>query len=179
MDELFFIPPTTAALTRAYWLDAQLGSHIMLIQPSEQESARVQKAIKRASGTVYDMEIVNELFGDSCVLLPHQRYGLLTGEYRRQTHERFLEQNERWDPEKVIREAKFVHFSDDPFPKPWVPTTGNMVERMKPVCAMTQPGTKDCRARDIWLELYRDFKERRKVSFTSAVLALTLLILLF
>lgn len=162
MDELFFIPPTTAALPRAYWLPTELGSQIMLITPSSYTFSLVQSAIDRASGSIYDMEIVNSLFGDSCILLPHRRYGLLTGEFRSHTHKQFLEQNERWDPEKVIREAKYVHFSDDPFPKPWVHTTGNMVERMKPKCVVAEEGKEDCRARDIWLELYKDFKERRK-----------------
>jgi hypothetical protein len=168
MDELFFIPATAAALPRAYWLEnPALSSQIMLIQPSAQNSERVQKAITQASGEVYDMEIVNKLFGNDCVVLPHRRYDLLTGEFRQQTHEKFLEENERWDPERVIKEAKFVHFSDDPFPKPWLKPRAATVEKMKPACFVKRSGKEDCRARDIWLDLYADFKERRKVGVDS------------
>lgn len=165
MDEIFFIPRTTVAVPRAYWLDRPvISSQIMLIQPSTTTFERVEKAIKNADGTVYDMEIVNKLFGDHCVVLPHRWYGLLTGEFRRHNHKQFLAENEYWDPEKVIKEAKFIHFSDDPFPKPWEQTTGHEVEQMKPKCEVNSRGRADCRARDIWLDLYTDFKERRKVS---------------
>jgi hypothetical protein len=164
MDELFFLPATPVALPRAYWLDKPtLGSHIMLIQPSTLNFKRIEKAIKTANGDVYDMEIVNSLFGDSCIILPHRWYALLSGEFRSKTHRQFLEQNERWDPMQVIREAKLVHFSDDPFPKPWIDATQKTVATMKPHCLTSPSGKEDCRARDIWLELYLEFKERREV----------------
>ena len=64
----------------------------------------------------------------------------------------------------VLREAKYVHFSDDPLPKPWEHMSGKTMENMKPRCVGHPGENQDCRARDIWLELYRDFGERRKVS---------------
>jgi hypothetical protein len=68
----------------------------------------------------------------------------------------------KWDPEKVLEEAKFVHFSDDPLPKPWE-VTQRELEKMKPECGKEDVGREDCRNRDVWLEFYRDFKERRRV----------------
>ncbi|RDL38128.1 uncharacterized protein BP5553_05561 [Venustampulla echinocandica] len=74
MDELFLLPPCSAAMPRAYWLKKPvLTSHIMLIQPSASEFARVNKAIKKAGLGTYDMEIVNRLYGTDCVVLPHRR----------------------------------------------------------------------------------------------------------
>jgi alpha-N-acetylglucosamine transferase len=170
MDELFFVPPAPVVVPRAYWLsNPMLSSHIMLIQPSEQDFKRVQKAIKKASGTVYDMEIVNDLFGDSCIVLPHQQYALLTGEFRRGKHRQFLEENGQWNPQKVIDDAKFVHFSDDPFPKPWLDPTEEMLAWATPVCIVDALEVESCRAREIWLELYRDFKTRRKVGLDLSV----------
>ncbi|EHL01420.1 putative Glucose N-acetyltransferase 1 [Glarea lozoyensis 74030] len=61
LDELFLLPPSTATMPRAYWLDKPtLASHIMVITPSAAEFARVQKEIDKAGLGVYDMEIANE-----------------------------------------------------------------------------------------------------------------------
>lgn len=164
MDELFFLPATPVALPRAYWLNRPtLGSHIMLIQPSVANFNRVAKAIEDAGIGEYDMEIVNSVFGDSCITIPHRWYALLTGEFRSKTHTSFLAENERWDPVRITKEAKLIHFSDDPFPKPWVQPTQREITFTKPSCVSLESGKHDCRARDIWLDLYLDFKERREV----------------
>ena len=154
-------------MPRAYWLDKPtLASHIMLIQPSEQEFKRVQKAIQNAKLDTYDMEIINKLYGRICAVLPHRTYALLTGEFRTTDHSRYLgDDGQAWDPEAAIREAKFVHFSDHPLPKPWEETSKAQVEKAMPPCEVDDNVREDCRAREIWLDLYRDFKERRKVSF--------------
>ncbi|KAK2627524.1 hypothetical protein QTJ16_003490 [Diplocarpon rosae] len=163
MDDLFFLPPATAAMPRAWWLDYPfLSSHIMLIQPSAYEFSRVEDAIKEARLGVYDMEIVNKLYGRDCVVLPHRRYALLTGEFRAVDHSKWLEAgSEVWDPEEVRREANFVHFSDDPLPKPWL-AEEKKIRLYEPDCVKLKSGDVDCHARDIWAELYRDFKERRQ-----------------
>ncbi|PBP21639.1 hypothetical protein BUE80_DR007474 [Diplocarpon rosae] len=139
MDDLFFLPPATAAMPRAWWLDYPfLSSHIMLIQPSAYEFSRVEDAIKEARLGVYDMEIVNKLYGRDCVVLPHRRYALLTGEFRAVDHSKWLEAgSEVWDPEEVRREANFVHFSDDPLPKPWL-AEEKKIRLYEPDCADTK-----------------------------------------
>lgn len=170
MDELFFIPPCAAAMPRAYWLfKPTLASHIMLIQPSAQEFTRVQKAIEKTDHGVYDMEIINKLYAKECVLLPHRGYGLLTGEFRKEDHRAYLG-NEEWDPETVIKETKYVHFSDHPLPKPWEDMREEDVLKAMPGCEVDSEGGEDCRSRDIWLELYRDFRGRVKVSFCGVLL---------
>lgn len=163
MDELFLLPPTPVAIPRAFWLDPKdhvLSSQIFVVQPSVFEFERITKAIASAGPNDYDMEIVNQLYGESAMIIPHRRYDLLTRAFRENLSEAYLGNSvERWDPDAVIKEAKFLHFSDWPVPKPWVPNYEKM-EELKPTCE----GENVCRAKDIWLGFYRDFAFRRQVT---------------
>lgn len=62
----------------------------------------------------------------------------------------------------MLEEAKFVHFSDWPLPKPWLPHTEEAYQKKLPVCREVENG-QDCRDRDVWTGLYQDFMERREV----------------
>ena len=121
MDELFLIPQAPVAMPRAYWLkpdDRVLSSQLILLQPSEFEYKRIAKATREAGKGDYDMEIVNSLYGDSCFILPHRPYNLLTGEFRGDNHNTYQGNTEElWDPDAALQEAKFLHFSDWPRPK--------------------------------------------------------------
>jgi alpha-N-acetylglucosamine transferase len=170
IDALFFLPSAEAVLPRAYWLEKpKLSSHIMVLQPSTMALKKIQKAIGEATRGTYDMEIINSLFGNECAILPHREYALLTGEFRTPDpkHMAFVDGKGEWDPAKVMQEAKFVHFSDYPFPKPWEETSAEEQEKVVPACVVDEKGKVDCRARDIWIELYKDFKARRKVRLDS------------
>ncbi|KAG9246860.1 nucleotide-diphospho-sugar transferase [Calycina marina] len=193
LDALFFLPPAVVAAPSAYWLaQPKLGSHIMLLTPSLSEARRARAAIIAAPVGVYDMEIVNSLYGSTCSVLPYRHYSLLTGEFRSHAHPAYLkpypqskrpmiapgvelapgyvaygEENiEAWDPQLYFEKAKYIHFSDSPYPKPWV-QVGMNFENFGPECVgiMDLEGNedagKDCRARNIWLRLYSDFKDRR------------------
>ncbi|KAF8851731.1 nucleotide-diphospho-sugar transferase [Acephala macrosclerotiorum] len=169
MDELFFLPPSPAIMPKAYWLpDPKLSSHIMVLTPSLDSFKLVEKTIKKARYGVYDMEIMNSLFGSisPCITLPHRTYALLTGEYRSGNHDIFLNNveggmTEDWNPDLVINDAKFVHFSDHPLGKPWVVNEGD-TWKVAPKCRQITGWEEECRARDIWLDLYTDFWVRRK-----------------
>lgn len=146
---------------------------LFLLQPSVQEFERITYAINTAKTGAYDMEIVNDLYGRSCMVLPHRRYGLLTGEFRAKKHENYLgNAYEVWDPEVVFREAKFLHFSDWPFPKPWLAYSKSEFERAMPKCGRDGGGNEDCRARDLWVGFYDDFSQRRKVSLEGSTFAM-------
>lgn len=112
------------------------------------------------------MEIVNKLYGKNCLILPHRPYDILTGEFRgKGRHENYLGNSyEVWDPEKIYREAKFLHFSDWPMPKPWLYADEDIKNKTAPTCDKIDDEGDDCRARNLWLGFYSDFKERRKVS---------------
>ncbi|KAL3470974.1 nucleotide-diphospho-sugar transferase [Aspergillus californicus] len=169
MDELFLLPPCPVAMPRAYWLnpdDHTLSSQLVLVQPSKSEFSRIMAAISDAGSSDYDMEVVNVLYNNSALILPHRRYDLLSGEFRSKSHSAYLGNGlEVWDPQKILKEAKYLHFSDWPVPKPWLLASPSIVQKEQPTCDMN-PATgqeDDCRARDIWLEFYADFATRRKV----------------
>ncbi|KAJ5510034.1 hypothetical protein LT330_007091 [Penicillium expansum] len=169
MDELFLLPPSSVAMPRAYWLDPKdqvFTSGLMLIQPSTAEFGRVMDEVSSATSDVYDMEIMNKLYGDSALVVPHRPYTLLTGEFRSNNHEAYLGNvDELWDAEKILQDAKYLHFSDWPVPKPWIPATHDVIKRTQPPCEV-DPVTgqrDDCRLREIWLGIYKDFMARRNV----------------
>ncbi|KAH7183166.1 nucleotide-diphospho-sugar transferase [Fusarium flagelliforme] len=164
MDELFLLPPAPVAMPRAYWLlpNDTLSSQVMLIQPSKTEFARIMDAVESSSITEYDMEIANNLYRDKALILPHRPYDLITGEFRRDTHNNYLgSETELWDPVAVLNEAKLVHFSDWPLPKPWQAPDTLRLEH-QPNCTTSLDGTEDCAARVIWNSLYSGFKAKRK-----------------
>lgn len=167
MDELFFLPSCPLAIPRAYWLDFDnrtMSSQLMVIEPSEFEFNRVLKAIDEAGPSDYDMEIVNKLYKDSALILPHRPYDLLTGEFRKQEHSDYLGNDlESWNPDQILEEAKFLHFSDWPVPKPWLDASEVTIEQNQPACDRnSQTEQDDCHTRNLWLQFYADFKRRRQ-----------------
>jgi hypothetical protein len=171
MDELFTLPATPVAMPRAYWLPQsnpnQLTSSVLLLEPSQREFARIEKAVSNAAERDFDMEILNQLYNKSALVLPHKPYFLVTGEFRNNEmagHEAYLgDGDEKWDARRVRREAKYVHFSDWPMPKPWISAPADFVASKQPDCGLDGKGEGDCTTREVWSDLYRDFAARRKV----------------
>ncbi|GCB20914.1 glucose N-acetyltransferase 1 [Aspergillus awamori] len=168
MDELFLLPPAPVAMPLAYWFypkERVFTSGLMLIQPSTDEFNRLLEEIWDNSSEEYDMEIVNKLYGDDTLVIPHRPYMLLTGEFRAKNHEAYLGNTyESWDADKVLRAAKYLHFSDWPVPKPWVSATQHVIEQTQPACEV-DPATGqpvDCHLREIWLGMYKEFMARRQ-----------------
>jgi hypothetical protein len=170
MDELFLLPDCPLALPRAYWLlpDSVLSSQVLLIKPDEYEFRRVYEAVGKASENEYDMDIINKLYKDTAMILPHRPYDLLTGEFRNTgSHSHYLgNHHEEWDPVAHFSEAKFIHFSDWPVPKPWLYMSDRVRDENQPSCRQVN-GVMDCVQRDMWNSFYTDFKERREVSSSS------------
>lgn len=173
MDELFFLPPAPVAMPRAYWEFPErkrLSTGLIVLQPSRREYSALMDAAKSndsdSAGDRYDMELLNDRYGDSALVLPHRQYGLMSGEFRSKDHKNFLGNgDEVWDPDRALTEAKFVHFSDWPLPKPWIMWPQKLLAEMQPKCNH-KPGTYEesgCRDREVWKELYADFRKRRKV----------------
>ncbi|KAJ5768783.1 Glucose N-acetyltransferase 1 [Penicillium odoratum] len=177
MDELFFLPKAQIAMPRAYWLLPEvhtLSSLMAVIEPSFREYTTLREFIQPAlagqrdmnqTDHRYDMEVLNDRYGDSALVLPHRQYGLLSGEFRNKDHSRYLgSSEEEWNPDKVLAEAKFVHFSDWPMPKPWVMWPGKLLAELQPACDYF-PGTPQesgCRDREVWKQLYDDNRRQRR-----------------
>nr|RBQ98138.1 hypothetical protein FVER53263_11624 [Fusarium verticillioides] len=165
MDELFELPPCPVAMPRAYWLYNDnppkkiLSSQLMLIQPDEVEFERIVQKMNNIGPNDYDMEIVNSLYLDSALILPHRKYDMLTAEFRAKDHSAYLgSEREQWDPNAVLNEAKFVHFSDWPVPKPWINDPEVRLQN-QPDCATNET---TCAEREIWNGFYTDFRDNRE-----------------
>lgn len=167
MDELFLLPPCPVAMPRAYWLfpdTKMLSSQLVLIQPRAVAFERIMRRIEGAGDNDYDMELMNNLYRDSALVLPHRPYTILTGKFRNEKHANYLGSNsDKWDPIAVYNEAKYAHFSDWPVPKPWIPMPGHLRNEMQPKCR-TKDGAEDCVERAIWNGFYADFAKQRELS---------------
>ncbi|KAG4275389.1 hypothetical protein FPRO04_14407 [Fusarium proliferatum] len=140
-----------------------LSTMVMLIEPSEVEFARIMSKMDSASSSDYDMEIINSLYRNNALVLPHRHYALLTGEFRSESHAKYLGSDvEPWDPARAYNEAKLVHFSDWPFPKPWLHTNEELRLKLQLKCMNAGGGAVDCTARIIWNSFYTDFQKKRK-----------------
>ncbi|KAF1839692.1 glucose N-acetyltransferase 1 [Decorospora gaudefroyi] len=170
LDELFLLPQTPIAMPRAYWTDSKpwpLATMLMVIRPSMDEFEAFKSRLEGGGDSMlvkahrFDMEILNERYEDSALVLPHRPYALRTAEFRRHDHSDYLgDANETWDPDKVYKEAKLIKFSDWPLPPPWFMLPQEGVAEMQPDCGGSHEGT--CAERRIWNGLYDDFRHRRK-----------------
>ena len=172
LDGLFLIPKAPVALVRAYWELPQtkkLTDLFVLLEPSESEQQQLMIAARSESrGTTGGEEdVVNKFYADSAMVLPHREYGLLSLEFRVEDHGSYVGNTvEKWDPDKVMREASLVFFTDDPLPKPWIMWPHNLIGDIMPKCKTGELGNDDCRDKKIWSDLYDDFRRRRKVNKT-------------
>jgi hypothetical protein len=174
MDELFFLPKAPIAMPRAYWANEQSAlwpftSLIMLIEPDVQELSIMLETLRQwqtrddyAKSKKYDMDLLNHRFGLATMALPHRPYAMLTAELRSHKHGPYWGSGNEdvWDPAAAVKEAKLVHFSDWPLPKPWVMWPAEGLVEMQPDC---DGGLKEtCSERELWVKLYDDFRRRRK-----------------
>ena len=169
MDDLFLLPEATVAMPRAYWrLPAErvLTPQLMLLQPSSTEWKRLMDAAEDETRTdiAFDREILNQLYRDSALVLPHRAYGLQSSEFRTHNHTAYHGNDyEVWHPDRALAEASLVHFADYPLPKPWIMWPTELFETMKPPCEESaKPAVANCRNQEVWLDLYRTFRKRRK-----------------
>ncbi|CAE7147895.1 unnamed protein product [Rhizoctonia solani] len=159
LDHLFLAPQARIALPRAYWLEeGVLASHIMVITPSDTLMNRVRDTVKATNG--FDMEAINKISASSAMILPHRRYALLTGEFRKADHSRYLSDEgpgAEWDPQAELSSAFFVHFSDWPLPKPWIKAGTDLIESTQPAC---DPKEKvECWNRKHWHGIYNLYNQ--------------------
>lgn len=137
----------------------------MLLEPNPAELEELKSLIaagaKQNVHNRYDMELINDRFGTTATVLPHRPYALLSGEFRAANHSAYLgTDDEEWDADAVLKEAKLVHFSDWPLPKPWIMWPSEGLAEMQPDCGGNREGT--CQERVLWKGLYGDFRQRRR-----------------
>ena len=173
LDDLFLLQKAPLAMPFVYWGEPtgwSFSSQMLLITPSASSFASISSAIEKAKPDEYDMDILNSLFRNHILRIPQRPYNLLSGEFRRKNHAHYLRshprsssRNQKWDPDFVLAEAKFLHYSDWPIPKPWIRATKEVLNKYMPTCVQSEWfGASDCRDRAIWLKLYYDFAVRRQ-----------------
>ena len=178
MDELFLLPPAAIAMPRAYWWLPKhefLTPSFMVIEPSEEEAARVMDEVDAESSSSgnFDTHILNRIYKDSALVLPHRRFALQASEFRAKDHTAYHGNTyENWDPDRALREASLVHFSDGPVPKPWIMWSANILNDVQPRCDYMSGTAQEsgCRNREVWKGLYEDFRKRRKVLFLHSTM---------
>lgn len=174
LDELFFLPSAPVAMPRAYWKlpdKNDMSTVFVLLEPSEDVYTGLMRAAYSSEliHKVFDEEILNEKFWDEALVLPHQRYALLTSEFRRgpDDHRKYFGSYiQEWDPRKILEKVSLVKFEDLPLPKPWIMWPQALLPEIMPKCRV-KPGTAEesgCQDREVWKELYNEYRQRRKVS---------------
>ncbi|KAL9942397.1 hypothetical protein D7B24_003412 [Verticillium nonalfalfae] len=136
-----------------------LGSHVMLLEP---DTKRYERIVDNAVTTGdFDMEVVNHLFADNAMILPHRRLALLTGEFRHapDDHAAYLapDTEEEWNAMAEVSRSYLVHFSDWPLPKPWKSRTQAQWDAALPACDENEPPRDDrpkCADRVMWTGFY-------------------------
>ena len=178
MDELFTMPKTAAAMPRAYWSEKPrdqwpLSTALMLVQPNAGETKHLWETLRfwrlspdRDDSRHWDNDLLLDRFGSSALVLPHRPYFMQSGEFRKLDHAAYLGSYgapaslAHWDPNTAIKEAKLIHFSDWPLPKPWIMWPRDGLKEMQPSCGGSRIAT--CPEREIWKGLYDDFRQRRR-----------------
>jgi hypothetical protein len=137
---------------------------MLLLTPSTDTFTRIESAIQNAKEDEYDMDILNNLFKNQILKIPQRPYNLLSGKFRRSSHEAYLSsRSEKWDPDTILSEAHFLHFSDWPIPKSWVVAPKELLNKHMPRFRKSEWfGATDCRDRALGLKLYWDFAVKRK-----------------
>lgn len=64
----------------------------------------------------------------------------------------------------VLEEASFLHFSDWPVPKPWMPENEKVTRENEPKCWEGREKVEACKERDMWNGFREEFREKREVS---------------
>lgn len=167
LDSVFLLPKAPVAMPYVYWGNPTgwaFSSQMLLLTPSATTFSQIETAIKNAKEDEYDMDILNRLFHDHILKIPQRPFNLLSGEFRRASHAAYLSsRSEKWDPDTILQEAHFLHFSDWPVPKPWVVAPKEVLNKHMPKCKQNEWfGATDCRDRAVWLKLYWDFAVTRK-----------------
>lgn len=167
LDELFLVEATPVAAPYIYDSDQGgwgFSSNLMLVQPSAENYKAIEEVVEKSSIDKPNVDILYKVFKDTILKIPQRPYNLLTGEFRKKDHKAYLSNPKvGWYATRIVDEAKFVHFTDEPLPKPWMRAPKEVHEKHTPKCKSGYPkGTKDCSDRVAWLNFYYKFALRRR-----------------
>ncbi|CAK0732493.1 hypothetical protein CVIRNUC_000138 [Coccomyxa viridis] len=151
MDYLFSLPDAPVAMPRAYWLSQpRMCNALAVVQPSAQRLEQLLQRARTHGG--FDMDVMNDLYKGQCLVLPNE-YIFLTGELRETNHTRYLGNDLLpWNATAELLRAYYVHFSDNPLPKPWLLRPEELASNDSgPSCPP------HCEERSLWTSLYQSY----------------------
>jgi hypothetical protein len=187
LDDLFMLPPTPIAMPRDVIgsQDGQLrlSTQLMVLVPDAAETKAMWETLQTwrldpwtaeegddaatvSASQHYDIELINDRFGASAMVLPHRPFLMQSSEFRMHDHTAYMGHHKapetavKWDAYRQLKEAKLIHFDDWPLPKPWVMWPIDGLAEIQPDCDGAHGGT--CLERELWKGLYDDFRLRRK-----------------
>lgn len=129
MDELFLLPSAPLVASRSYWISPSengiyFSTMLMVIEPSAKEAQKAWELVPKVA-TPFDMDILNAVYGKSCMLLPIQ-YAMLTSHWEVNNPHPLSDDLTYLLDEKVY----MVHFTGPG--KPWTIVGGKGAVRARP-----------------------------------------------
>lgn len=167
LDSVFLLPKATLAMPWVYWGEPvgwAFSNQMMLITPSLTQFAKIEAEVAKAGPNDYDLTIVEKLYKGQALRIPQRPFHFMTGELRRTDHSKYLGSSSvEWDPEQALKNAKLLHFSDWPIPRPWASASQAAVNKYMPKCLKSEWfGATNCKNRMMWMQLYSDYAANRK-----------------
>lgn len=191
MDELFLFPKAPVAIPHIYtgsnW---SYSTQIMLVTPSISTFDTINNLLDSANDTTTDFSLLMQAIPVSTITrIPQRPYLLLSSSLRDSgaQHKQYLAPfkglfpGTTWDPDYMVRNVKFLSFSEnafgqfphtfpdgslsgmEKFPPPWKKPRQELVNKYMPDCVKSEWfGNSDCSDRRVWLSLYRSFADRRE-----------------
>jgi len=132
LDHLFLLPKQIGlAAPRSYWEDGnakKFTSALMVIDPSQDAWLRIDAQLHPVQKDKYDMDILNDVFGRECMLLPN-KYLVLNSHWEDASSGTALKNTGASDLETLASEAYVLHYTA--LGKPWT-LNATSVETQRP-----------------------------------------------
>ncbi|KAF2434678.1 alphaN-acetylglucosamine transferase [Tothia fuscella] len=127
LDSLFELPDVDLAAPRAYWIGRHaFASTLMLITLSDRLWQQVNEAMRTIKGNVYDMDLLNQLFDETVLMLPGS-YITLNSHFEDWNMPSFYRPQDK--DRKINLTAYVLHYTA--IGKPWMHTVKE-IKQLKP-----------------------------------------------
>lgn len=157
LDHLFALPSISQIATpRAYWLkQPYLNSAFLVLTPNKAiMGLLVQTALQQGT---FDMDALTYVYNHTSLVLPNH-YAVLSKDFRTagsSNPDFYGGLPTAWHARDVYEQAFYIHVSEWPLPKPWLPDFDKYIDESSssyPACPSS-----GCVGRDIWARFHHMF----------------------
>lgn len=143
--------------------DTMFSSHVMVVRPSASHFKAVEGAHKSLKPGMLDEEILSKVF-PKIQELDREEYGIATNDLRMNSIPQSpSSRGTNSDSKDTLHMVKVLHFSSLPTQKPWFNASQELMNRYMPRCKKTEWfGASDCRDRELWFKIHRDYTKKRR-----------------